>query len=449
GLLEVIETFGISKQLGYLQSDNAENNDVCISTLLRHFHPDLNPQQVTDLKLVRRVRCVGHILNLVAKAFLEGNNKHFIKSLAPESQERFSAEEMSELLGEWRKGGPVGKLHFIVHFIRRSPQRRDAFAGVAKGDLLEEEKVEFGAILLDADIAKLHLRADNDTRWHSVYHMIDRALVLRDALDIFCKRYVRLGQLEPDSLLSAADWVVLKEVRSILEPFKIITKKFEGRKANFAEVASNLYALHRELVAQRQLYSSAFENQGFDNPDLQQWPDPQSPPLAPAPALAMASQTSISSQGRPRRVPQLPRRLADFEVELPGLGYRATTPEPPLITLGDPVEDEVVSFNSIQVSLDLAIKKLEKYLDLIDDGHAYWAAMILLPGCRMRWIELFFAQDPAKIAAIKAAFHKLYEQYRQAVPVTPESRAPEHPPQLVGGFGEDFYDPPEAVQLQD
>jgi hypothetical protein len=70
----------------------------------------------------------------------------------------------------------VGKLHYLVHFARRTPQRRDAFVDFTEGKLTEAEGEEIGAILVDPAIRNLRLKADNDTRWHSVYHMIERAL---------------------------------------------------------------------------------------------------------------------------------------------------------------------------------------------------------------------------------------------------------------------------------
>jgi hypothetical protein len=35
-----------------------------------------------------------------------------------------------ELLAAWRKKGPVGKLHNIVIWIRRTPQRRQTFRNI-------------------------------------------------------------------------------------------------------------------------------------------------------------------------------------------------------------------------------------------------------------------------------------------------------------------------------
>jgi hypothetical protein len=66
----------------------------------------------------RRLRCLGHVINLAAKAFLFGTEYDaFEKDIK-------STKEKSELLQElklWRKRGPVGRLHNIITYICRSP----------------------------------------------------------------------------------------------------------------------------------------------------------------------------------------------------------------------------------------------------------------------------------------------------------------------------------------
>jgi hypothetical protein len=133
GVVEVVERFGFRAKLGVFQADNAENNDTCVTELLRYFNPHLSTSQLDLIQSLKRVRCVGHILNLVARAFLDGENKEVIRKLAEGSDERLSAEQERELLNAWRETGPVGKLHYLVHFARRTPQRRDAFDDFTQG----------------------------------------------------------------------------------------------------------------------------------------------------------------------------------------------------------------------------------------------------------------------------------------------------------------------------
>jgi hypothetical protein len=86
-----------------------------------------------------------------------------LKSLAREQEE----------LKAWKKRGPIGKLHNIVVFIRRSPQRREAFLRVAQAD---------------DEFKKLMLKQDNATRWNSVYAIIDKAMKKKEDIQVFVLR---------------------------------------------------------------------------------------------------------------------------------------------------------------------------------------------------------------------------------------------------------------------
>jgi hypothetical protein len=67
----------------------------------------------------------------------------------------------------WRRKGPLGKLHNIVVYIQRSPQRRSAFQKLSQGR---------------------RLLRDNKTRWNSWFLMITSALHedVKPAIDLYC-----------------------------------------------------------------------------------------------------------------------------------------------------------------------------------------------------------------------------------------------------------------------
>jgi hypothetical protein len=152
-------------------------------------------------------------------------------------------EELKEL-ELWRKRGPVGKLHNIVKYITWTGQRQQLF------EKIQEIEV---ASLPDGDPAKkvYKLVEDQDTRWNSSYDMIERAVMLRTAIDEFirkimkeyndyiskithngARRLPRKHQPRPaicGDYLSVDDWSVLTEYLAILKPFKLATKRLEGR----------------------------------------------------------------------------------------------------------------------------------------------------------------------------------------------------------------------------
>jgi hypothetical protein len=225
-IIEIIKDYEIEDRVGYFVTDNASNNDTAVDAVLRSLCPHLTSAQ----RVARRLRCLGHVINLAAKAFLYGKDFDVFE------KDINNVRENSELLKEldiWRKRGPVGKLHNVIVFICRSPQRRERFADI-KG-LSTDDKSNFD---------HLNLVVDNATRWNSLYLMIDRALKLKDRIDTFCVdnadelhgalKDVPKDQRQQRSLsndvLKKDDWEALAEIKTILIKFWELSVRAEGTK---------------------------------------------------------------------------------------------------------------------------------------------------------------------------------------------------------------------------
>ena len=122
----VLLEMGIMPKLGYFIADNDARNDTCIRAILRKHRPDIKDPGS------RRVRCLGHIINLAAKAFLFGKDADAFEDSTDTACRNGHLEALRE---EWRKQGPVGKFHNTIKFIRMTPQRREAFAALLKDEL--------------------------------------------------------------------------------------------------------------------------------------------------------------------------------------------------------------------------------------------------------------------------------------------------------------------------
>jgi len=133
----------------------------CIAVRLKLLEIDFDPVKC-------RLRCHGHIINLVVKAFLWGNDPETFEAVV-DSLVNKDDEEAELLL--WRKKGPLGKLHNIIIWIGRSPQRRDKY----------EEKVN----QLDPECTATSLVHGNETRWGSNYDELVPAIQQREALEEF------------------------------------------------------------------------------------------------------------------------------------------------------------------------------------------------------------------------------------------------------------------------
>jgi hypothetical protein len=76
------------------------------------------------------------------------------------------------------------------------------------------------------------LLRDNSTRWNSTYRMIERALLLREAIDLFCLQFVDSGNLEASVRINDDTWVRLERLCEILKLCEYTTLRLEGSAAN-------------------------------------------------------------------------------------------------------------------------------------------------------------------------------------------------------------------------
>jgi hypothetical protein len=177
-IINLLLELEIDHKLGVFVGDNAGNIDTAVDAIVRRLRPNeaSNPG-------ARRSRCLGHIINLAAKAFIYGEDVEAWEDrvmITAESDTRLGQDELNLAVEqeEWRSRGPIGKFHNIVVFIRGSSQRRQAFAALVEAVIKEAnergEPVDFkGDLIVILDIC---------TRWNSSYLSIQRGLRLKRAI---------------------------------------------------------------------------------------------------------------------------------------------------------------------------------------------------------------------------------------------------------------------------
>ena len=116
-------------------------------TLINIVATSLNDEGVSYNAEHRRLRWSVHVINLAVQAFLFGNAVNDYEYLGNKAESPSDTQ-----LSQWRRLGPLGKLHIINFWIMRSPQRVQAFKNKSGG---------------------LMPRRDNGTRWNSWYEMVD------------------------------------------------------------------------------------------------------------------------------------------------------------------------------------------------------------------------------------------------------------------------------------
>jgi hypothetical protein len=154
-------------------------------------------------------------------------------------------EQADEICNLWRTRGPIGKLHNIVFHITRSTKRTATLASL---QVQEEDKWGLTDGVTDRIYALIR---DGGIRWNSAYMMTDRAIVLRRALDTYCRESENTA-ITADTL-TQGDWADLTKIKAILEPLFLITKDLEGCLADtnheglLYQVVLELYGIYSHL----------------------------------------------------------------------------------------------------------------------------------------------------------------------------------------------------------
>lgn len=223
----------------------------------------MTDSEVDRLVEHRRMRCFGHVLNIIASSFIfEKSEGDRLKSIA------LSA---------------VQKAHQLAVYIRWSPQRRNTFRKVVKkvqarvttgevtdfvgeADLDEGEEILVSSLadgplptkkvwdsdeetveVQERDTVKVH----NDTRWNSVLTEVDSCLRLKEAMNTFYYDQ----HTSPDAAtrlsnhyeITVEDWACLEEIRQILQPFEETTLWHEGRNILLPDVMSSMQEIQDHL----------------------------------------------------------------------------------------------------------------------------------------------------------------------------------------------------------
>ena len=256
-IIKIIQDYDITAKLGFFVMDNADNNDTALAAIFKEIRPDLLPR-IKE----RRIRCAAHVINLVAQAFLCSNDEAAYEYAEDIDPQLLMAEKHA--LDTWRRIGPIGKLHNIVHYIRKTPQRRQDW--LATTHYLGQ---------LDAPGKQLMVIQNNKTRWNSTYKMIERGIKVKERLDQYCYRAIRKkkdqGPLPAQWQLEPDDWQVLTLLIDALAPFEEATLRLQGKsttggRGSITQVIKIYEVLLTHLEALRDRYLERIAHDEEGNP---------------------------------------------------------------------------------------------------------------------------------------------------------------------------------------
>lgn len=261
-LRPVLEEYGIEKKIGALIGDNAGSNDVLCRTIGSWLF--LN-HRITWTATHMRIRCQGHIINLIVHAFLfiskkneklmDSYDKEDEKGEEEEEDEQEDEEEIVQqasrsAMGKRKKKrgesgppsdekrkkergktirmimGPLGKLHNLVVHFRRSGNRTTWFV----------------------ERAGKMIPLDNRTRWNSWFIMLDTAL--EDQVKAGLQLYVEHCEddFSDDDLLTTDEWKQLRTIHEFLQHFHDATLFLQGDRTTLERVLFTIDIL-KDVIA--------------------------------------------------------------------------------------------------------------------------------------------------------------------------------------------------------
>jgi len=187
-ILQVTEEFSIQSKLGWHTGDNATSNNTCLEVMESRL---LSEHQVQFNAKQRRVRCVGHIINLSLQAFLLASSKEALLAALAAAADVSGDEllaQFSDVLDSQRQSRQAERTRFSEfqesRVGRRHSRRRgsrasrgsegDEFSGIQDIPTLRKlhdlavwlRSSSLHADIWDDDVG-LRLGIDNRTRWSS------------------------------------------------------------------------------------------------------------------------------------------------------------------------------------------------------------------------------------------------------------------------------------------
>lgn len=211
-LIEVLKAYSLSKLLGFCVTDNAGDNDTSMVTV----EAWLLAMGIKWVAEHHRLRCLGHIINLISVAFTENEP---VKIARPRRVRGVAGLLKVKKPKKERPVDCITKMHEIMKFITAPGQRQDDFLS--------------GSAELNVDL--LRPVKDNDTRWFSIYLMLVRAVVLKDSIDLYVSRNMvskRPGEKNlSEWVMTLDDWLYCSEVIAFMKPLYLLLKGLESKNA--------------------------------------------------------------------------------------------------------------------------------------------------------------------------------------------------------------------------
>jgi hypothetical protein len=187
--------------------------------------------------VTQRLRCQGHIVNLAVNSFSYVTDKENLEK-DKEAQPTKLKETLKEI-EEWRKFGPIGKLHNIVVDIQSGPQKMQAFMALSKQNRPARE---------------------NKTRWNSIARMIKRTITspVFEAIQPYVERHKSqgIGEESEDRLLDEG-WNALCNIHDFLDKLAQVKLALESSVSTLDYVLPAMDYILEQFEQMKNAFSNA------------------------------------------------------------------------------------------------------------------------------------------------------------------------------------------------
>jgi hypothetical protein len=226
-LRSVLEDYKIWGKIGYFTGDNHGSNDVLCAALGNFLEEE---KGITWQPKHRRIRCHGHVINLIVQAFLFMESKEAVDAACKEIEELDEASYDMDMIQAWKKHrdlgwremGALGKVHNTALHIRADNFRYSEF------------KKRAGRVL----------PLDNDTRWNSWFHLLETMLGKQDQVKWYQEKHYDAIK---ENFLSIEDWKTLCDTCDFLQPFWRITQITESHKTTLDSTLFTMDVLRKHF----------------------------------------------------------------------------------------------------------------------------------------------------------------------------------------------------------